>query len=396
MGKSMFARIGYKAVELTTKALDTAVKRTVGRISGDSDVVAFTSQRIKNLELYRYKSDGIRKHLFNFTKYGNINIIQRMYGSEDLKFLAHIRSGKYVQPKMYPVGTFSCSKSGIEQSNKLAKEFIGEYENLIDGYRYCGPNAIFNDSGKNISRIINGYQEIVVLDRTIDSTLVKTINAFKNRINGKNFTDEQKIDELMKFVDEVFSVSKIGEETGKYVSNMMKERQVEVLLGDIINSGAGVCRHRALLTKVLADELNIKCRIVHGYYNGGGHAWNELITNRDTYLFDAMQGRICSVGNASRNLDPESFSYRITNPKYSGRLISRYLDKDSPVGIIYSCLKYKVPVNTKYAHLIPTTEGYSIEPLTNNVFVNGVRITGAKKLSVGDFVNLKDIGFQII
>ena len=115
----------------------------------------------------------------------------------------------------------------------------------------------------------------------------------------------------MKFVDEVFSVSKSGEQTSKYVAtNLMKEQQVEVLLGDIINSGAGMCRHRALLTKILADEMKIKCRMVHGYYNGGGHAWNEIITKTDTYLFDAMHGNVFSIGNTSRNIVPEVLPYK--------------------------------------------------------------------------------------
>lgn len=43
------------------------------------------------------------------------------------------------------------------------------------------------------------------MDKTLDTTLVKTIEAFKNRINGKNLSDEQKVNELMLFVDEIFT-----------------------------------------------------------------------------------------------------------------------------------------------------------------------------------------------
>ena len=233
------------------------------------------------------------------------------------------------------------------------------------------------------------------MDRTLDDTLVKTINAFKNRINGKNLTDEQKVDELMKFVDEVFSVSKSGSQTQKYVENIMKQEQVEVLLGDIINSGAGMCRHRALLTKVLADEMKIKCRLVHGYYNGGGHAWNEIITKGDTYLFDAMQGNMFSIGNTSRNVVPQVLPYKITDPKDTSRLISKYFDDNSTAGMLYRSVKHKTPIRTSEAILTPTQNGYRIEPLTDNVLINGEKITGVKELSNGDFVNLKDAGFQI-
>ena len=394
----MFARVGYKAIELTTKTLGTGINRVSNSMTKSpnliTDTIQLASERIKNLRLYN--TNGTRNHLFNFTKNGKLKVTQRVYGSKDLQHLEHIKSGQYVKPKIYSEGTLQCSSKGIEQSNRLAKEIITENEHLIDGYRYCGTQAIFDNCGKNISRFRNGNQEIVILDRTLDSTLVKTIETFKNRVRGKNLTEEQKIDELMKFVDEVFSVSKSGSQTQKYVENLMKHEQVEVLLGDIINSGAGVCRHRAILTKVLADEMNIKCRMVQGYYNGGGHAWNEIITKSDTYLFDAMQGRICSVGNPTRNLDPETFAYQITNPKNINSFTKKYFDNDSTVGILYRMVKHKAPINTTEAILTPTPNGYRIEPLTDSVLINGERITGVKELSIGDFVNLKDVGFQII
>lgn len=394
----MFARIGYNAVELAAKTLGTGIRQASNTFAKSSNIISdtiqLTSQRVKNLNLYN--SNGTRNHLFKFTKNGKINITQRVYGSEDLQYLEHIRSGQYVKPQIYPEGTLTCSKHGIEQSNKLAKNLITENEHFIDGYRYCGSKASFDSSGKNISKFRNGNQEIVILDRTLDKTLVKIIDTFKNRINGRNLTEEQKVDELMKFVDEVFSASKSGEQTSKYVANMMKEQQAEVLLGDIINSGAGMCRHRALLTKTLADEINIKCRMVQGYYNGGGHAWNEIITQKDTYLFDAMHGNIFSIGNTSRNIVPQVFPYKITNPKDTSGLISKYFDNNSTVGMIYRCVNHKTPIKTNEAILLPIPNGYRIEPLTDNVLVNGEKITGTRELYLGDFINLKDIGFQII
>ena len=393
----MFARIGYKAIELTTKSLGTCVRKvsspTTKNSNFISDTIQLASERIKNLSLYN--ANGTRNHLFNFTKNGQLKITQRVHGSGDLQFLEHVRTGQYVKPKIYPEGTLPCSKEGIKQSNKLAKDIITENEHLINGYRYCGPTASFDDFGRNISVFKSGNAEIVIIDQTLDKTLVKTIDAFKNRINGKNLTDEQKIDELMKFVDEVFSVSKSGTQTKKYVEYMQNQKQMEVLLGDIINSGAGMCRHRALLTKVLADEVKLKCRMVQGYYGGGGHAWNEIITKSDTYLFDSMQGRICNIGNPSRNLDPEAFQYRTGMPE-SDKLIRKYLDYDSTVGILYRAVQHKVPIKTSDAILTPTPNGYRIETLTDNVLINGEKITGVKELSLGDFVNLKDVGFQII
>ena len=39
---------------------------------------------------------------------------------------------------------------------------------------------------------------------------------------------------------------------------MSVQNPQEVYFGQIINSGACVCRHRALLTKILGDEIGLK------------------------------------------------------------------------------------------------------------------------------------------
>ena len=54
-----------------------------------------------------------------------------------------------------------------------------------------------------------------------------------------------------------------------------------VLIGDWVEQAqAGVCRHRALLFKILADEAGLDVALVRGNYAGsqvpGGHGWNEV------------------------------------------------------------------------------------------------------------------------
>lgn len=394
----MISRLGTYGIEFVAKNLKTCAKPMGALASPNSacveDTISFISNRIKNLKLYN--SSGTRNHCFNFCKNGNIKITERAHGSEDLQFLSHIKNKTYIKPKIYPEGTLPCSAQGIEQSNKLAKELISEREHFINGYRYCGTNAKFDSLGKNISRFRNSTQEIVIVDKTLDKTLVQTIDTFKTRLKSKNFTEEEKINELMKFVDEIFSVSKSGEQTEKLVSNMCSSKQMEVLLGSVINSGAGLCRHRSLLSKILADEIGLKCRMVQGYYGNGGHAWNEILTKGETYLFDSMHGNIFNITNPSKNILPQTFPYKITNPNDASKLISKYLEQNSTSDIIYRCMKYKTPIKTNEAILTPTADGYLIEPLSDKIFVNGENLSCAKKLMAGDFVNIKDIGFQIM
>jgi len=67
-----------------------------------------------------------------------------------------------------------------------------------------------------------------------------------------------------------------------------------------LRSRAGVCRHRAILFKVLCDELSkrpehgpdLRCRLVRGDYEsdhaGGGHAWNVVRSSGVFKLCDVM------------------------------------------------------------------------------------------------------------
>jgi hypothetical protein len=50
----------------------------------------------------------------------------------------------------------------------------------------------------------------------------------------------------------------------------------------------GVCRHRAILFKRLADECGIPCRLVRGRTRGG-HVWNIVKIDGKMYLVDVMQ-----------------------------------------------------------------------------------------------------------
>ncbi len=42
----------------------------------------------------------------------------------------------------------------------------------------------------------------------------------------------------------------------------------------------GLCRHKALLFKILCDLVGLECTLVTGYSTGGRHQWN-IITLKD-------------------------------------------------------------------------------------------------------------------
>ena len=65
-----------------------------------------------------------------------------------------------------------------------------------------------------------------------------------------------------------------------------------LLIGDWVDQcQAGVCRHHALLFKILADEAGLRTALVRGNYAPGyPHVWNEVILDDGRRLLvDVMQ-----------------------------------------------------------------------------------------------------------
>lgn len=74
----------------------------------------------------------------------------------------------------------------------------------------------------------------------------------------------------------------------------------EISLGQLIQAETGVCRHRSLLFKVLADHVGIKTALVRGNFlssrGSGGHAWNEAeLENGERLLVDVMHNKIATA-----------------------------------------------------------------------------------------------------
>ena len=72
-----------------------------------------------------------------------------------------------------------------------------------------------------------------------------------------------------------------------------------IFIGEWMDQGqAGVCRHRSLLFKIMADEAGLKSALVRGNYAGKAgppgfpHAWNELwLEDGRRVLVDVMHKR---------------------------------------------------------------------------------------------------------
>ncbi|XP_024983898.1 serine/threonine-protein kinase CTR1 isoform X2 [Cynara cardunculus var. scolymus] len=109
--------------------------------------------------------------------------------------------------------------------------------------------------------------EVVLIDRLGDSSLRELQNRIRSIFCNSGTTTDV-VDQLAKLIcNKMGGAASAGEEDlvllWKECSNDLKERLGSVVL-PMGSLSAGLCRHRALLFKVLADTIDLPCRIAKG------------------------------------------------------------------------------------------------------------------------------------
>ena len=203
---------------------------------------------------------------------------------------------KIAEPKSY-------SKEAKYVSEIFDKQFRVE-ERLPDGFR-MSPSVF--DNLESDGRVIFNTEiycpgEILLVDRSTDKGLNTTIKKFKELI-GKhsNCSEYQKVQLLKDFVNGCY----------KDVRNAWTDLfpQDFVTLGQTVKSGSGICRQRALLTKVLADEIGLKVSLIRGNYRKDGclgtepHMWNEVTIDGEKYLLDGILDNFTKITSKASFLD---------------------------------------------------------------------------------------------
>lgn len=158
------------------------------------------------------------------------------------------------------------------------KHYVGPDLSIGDGYVDGGRQMKIEKDGH-----VSSSREIITVDRTRDEQLRKALE-YAGTDELKKLDPFDRATRLARHVAKMFTPVEgrrhAEEKTGVLAA---KYRNAEVLIGDVpgITGGAGVCRHRSLMYKLLADEAGLKVALVRGYYGRegarqGGHAWNEL------------------------------------------------------------------------------------------------------------------------
>lgn len=125
-------------------------------------------------------------------------------------------------------------------------------------------------------------REIIRVDRSMDANLLKHLE-FARSPELATLSTIDRATRIARYVDKAMTPVEgrvACESRSEYLAEKFQSR--EVYLGDVVDfCGAGVCRHRALLFKILADEAGLHCTVMRGNYRTSkgmaGHTWNELV-----------------------------------------------------------------------------------------------------------------------
>jgi hypothetical protein len=149
---------------------------------------------------------------------------------------------------------------------------------IPDGYIDGGRNMKFDAEGRATSN-----REIIVVDRARDLELKKHLE-FARAPQHQQLTPRERAVRIAKYVDEIATPVGGPQWTEPAITQLTDEfTNQPVLMGEILDQcQAGVCRHRALLFKILADEAGLKAALRRGNLQlrrspkGYPHAWNEV------------------------------------------------------------------------------------------------------------------------
>jgi hypothetical protein len=181
--------------------------------------------------------------------------------------------------KVVPADAESVAPAAAREVVELynQRHFVGPDVKIPDGY-IDGGRRMKLDAG---SGAVSG-REILMVDRSRDKPLADDL-AFARSPELKALPTLERIQRLAARIDREMTppggLRWVDETTEQLEAELTNK---PVLIGEWLDQcQAGVCRHRALLFKILADEAGLHAALVRGNFASKGppgfpHAWNEV------------------------------------------------------------------------------------------------------------------------
>jgi hypothetical protein len=239
-----------------------------------------------------------------------VEVHQASVGNEDLFFDFQLKT----LPEKLPAPELSSAAHEVVETFHR-QHFLGPAVRVPDGFFDGGRHMAMEGSG----RVMSG-REILLVDRARDTELGKHL-AFAGSAEMKSMEPLRRVQKLAAYIDRASTPPGGIRWVGQTIDQITHEfANQPLLIGDVLDQcQAGVCRHRALLFKILADTAGLPTALVRGNYaakgtNGFPHAWNEIsLPGGRRVLVDVMH-------NGGKAIFPE-----INNPA----VVQHYLKEDN-------------------------------------------------------------------
>lgn len=170
------------------------------------------------------------------------------------------------------------------------RHYVGPGTKIPDGYVDGGRHMQLDAEGRAKSG-----REIILVDRARDAELAKLLEYARSS-EVQALDPLKRTQRLAESIDRLTTPPGGPRWTGPAVEELTDAFANKPLrIGDVLDQGnAGVCRHRSLLFKLMADEAGLPSALVRGNYNTGrpgqgAHAWNEVaLPDGKRVLVDVM------------------------------------------------------------------------------------------------------------
>jgi transglutaminase-like putative cysteine protease len=165
------------------------------------------------------------------------------------------------------------------------KHYLGPDMKVPDGYVDGGRRMELDAEGRARSG-----REILLVDRPHDAELAQDL-AFARSKDLAALAPLDRVQKIAERIEQRMTPPGGRHWLGPAVDDLTVEFADKPLrIGDVVDQGqAGVCRHRSLLFKLMADEAGLKAALVRGNVlvkppHGSPHAWNEVQLDDGTRL----------------------------------------------------------------------------------------------------------------
>jgi hypothetical protein len=245
------------------------------------------------------------------------SIPSALYDEQEKRILQHYQGMAHQTVVKSFCNEFPCKVSDDLRSGKLKLQNLEHHldipkENIRTeefnlGYKErIKPGSIFN-SGPDPELI----SEYLTVDPGKDTHLQANIKALKAKIESKKatflqdpITKEKQLWLLIKeHIQESFPVNFTD---SREVFERLNTYKRKSAIGDYLARGMGVslCRHQALLSKILGDELGLNVSLKSGELvqdlERENHAWNTVKIGDTEYLLDAYNNLFIKNGSTAK------------------------------------------------------------------------------------------------